>query len=201
MNCNQVKENLSTFLDDELDPSQSAAIKAHLIRCADCRRERDKLELIGTRLRSIPPVTAPRDFEFQIYSRIRDKSDTRTAPGKFTWTKALVPMAAMIVGLLMSPSLFNNGSPARIAANADIVQQTDFSELPPIVENMDEIVEYKFDGYSCLRTTMTSTQPHNDTRRTGSNPSFQRTGNVNRAGTHYVMDAVPVRTSYEKIIY
>lgn len=41
--CNFVAENLSAFVDQELDESISYSIKEHLCNCLDCRRKFSKL--------------------------------------------------------------------------------------------------------------------------------------------------------------
>lgn len=41
--CNFVAENLSAFVDQELDESISYKIKKHLCNCLDCRRKFSKL--------------------------------------------------------------------------------------------------------------------------------------------------------------
>lgn len=41
--CNFVAENLSAFVDQELDETISYKIKKHLCNCLDCRRKFSKL--------------------------------------------------------------------------------------------------------------------------------------------------------------
>ena len=42
MTCHEARELFSAFVDDELDPRERSALDAHLVGCADCRRELDR---------------------------------------------------------------------------------------------------------------------------------------------------------------
>ena len=48
LRCSSFRENLSAFLDDELNPRKRKQMELHISECADCRQETEKLrEMIG----------------------------------------------------------------------------------------------------------------------------------------------------------
>ncbi len=55
MRCNEAREFLSAFLDDELDPVRSREIEEHVRSCADCAAALGGLRQLGERLRAEAP--------------------------------------------------------------------------------------------------------------------------------------------------
>src|SRR5438552_1456021 len=55
-----VRDELSAFLDGELDQATRQAVDDHLARCAACRSELEGLERTRDRLRAVRPVEVPR---------------------------------------------------------------------------------------------------------------------------------------------
>lgn len=48
LRCTSFRKNLSAFLDDELNSQKRSQMEQHISKCADCRREAEKLrEMIG----------------------------------------------------------------------------------------------------------------------------------------------------------
>jgi len=48
LRCADIRENLSAFLDDELDTQKRKQMELHISKCADCRMEAERLrEMIG----------------------------------------------------------------------------------------------------------------------------------------------------------
>ncbi|MBN1550223.1 zf-HC2 domain-containing protein, partial [bacterium] len=116
MNCSKVQENLSAFLDNELTASDMTAIKAHLIRCSECRQERDRLEKIGSSLRSLPPLQVPPEFEYQLFARIKSQTTQIGSKRLINWKTVLVPICTLVLGIIISPLLIpNSDSPTTVA--------------------------------------------------------------------------------------
>ncbi|MCX5684434.1 MAG: anti-sigma factor [Planctomycetota bacterium] len=59
MLCDQVREHLSAYLDKELTADLSAAVRAHLDSCADCRALADDLRATMNLLGRLPARPAP----------------------------------------------------------------------------------------------------------------------------------------------
>src|SRR4051794_13585025 len=53
MECSQIQDSLSAFLDCEIAPEQAARIELHLEKCAACLRQREALEAQHQRLRAL----------------------------------------------------------------------------------------------------------------------------------------------------
>ncbi len=70
MNCGQTKEKLSAWLDGQLDPVQSSAVKDHLDRCAVCAAEAGQLSAVDRLYRSAPKLEPRFDFRSAVLCRV-----------------------------------------------------------------------------------------------------------------------------------
>jgi len=59
MQCSEIQENLSAYLDGELDPAGAAELESHLEGCESCRSELESLRSTVELVRSVPRVQAP----------------------------------------------------------------------------------------------------------------------------------------------
>jgi len=57
--CGEVADLLEAFVDGELDPTATAAIEAHLARCAPCREQRRAAYAVREWLRALPEYDTP----------------------------------------------------------------------------------------------------------------------------------------------
>lgn len=59
MRCSKVTKNLSAFIDGELNPQESKIVEAHILECASCNREVEKLRemigIVGKTEKPLPP--------------------------------------------------------------------------------------------------------------------------------------------------
>lgn len=90
MNCAEVQDNLSAYLDEVLDPDEHQAVASHLLVCPDCREELKTLRETIQLLHSLGDVEPPPGFHQQLHARLQAKT-SRLAPEarKFAWFTAL----------------------------------------------------------------------------------------------------------------
>lgn len=74
MNCGEVKELLSEYVDDVLDPVTKAVVEEHLSACEDCQQELVSLKALVSDLGSLESVEPPKDFLDQLHERIEKRS-------------------------------------------------------------------------------------------------------------------------------
>jgi len=53
MECSQIQDSLSAFIDCELAPDEAALIESHLEHCGVCRQQRESFEAQHERLRTL----------------------------------------------------------------------------------------------------------------------------------------------------
>lgn len=72
MECKQVSDHLSDYLEGMLDPKKRAEIENHLVKCEKCRRDAKALEITLDILHSLDKTEASPDFT----SRVMEKIET-----------------------------------------------------------------------------------------------------------------------------
>ena len=74
MQCQQVHEHLSAYLDRELTSELSAAVRAHLDACAECRVLADDLRATADLLGQLPVQSAPKHLAEDIQREIERRT-------------------------------------------------------------------------------------------------------------------------------
>ncbi|MCS5695679.1 zf-HC2 domain-containing protein [Desulfofundulus thermocisternus] len=107
MDCQQIREYLSAYLDGELESSRLGQIKAHLEECAACRRHWEELQASMKLLRALPEVSPPEFFREQLLQRLPGR---RFTPWYARFRPAWLRFAAAAVILVAVLSLARLGS-------------------------------------------------------------------------------------------
>lgn len=74
MECGKIRELLSEYVDDVLDPETKAVMDEHIFTCKDCQEELVSLKALVTELGSLESVEPPRDFMDQLHERMEKRS-------------------------------------------------------------------------------------------------------------------------------
>lgn len=73
MTCRQVRELLSSYLDDELEPQKRHLVQEHVRKCVACRKILDELLTIKRALGSLPEIEPPLELHDKIMRAIKIK--------------------------------------------------------------------------------------------------------------------------------
>jgi anti-sigma factor RsiW len=93
MNCQEVREQLSAWLDDELDAAASAAVAAHVDRCEACQKEWCQLRAVDAALSElVAPV--PPDLAAKVLSRVKP-------PRRRAWVQSVALAACLVLGIAL----------------------------------------------------------------------------------------------------
>jgi len=103
MNCNDVQQLLSEYLDGELPVEQQNAVRSHLAQCNACSAELKKYHTLRTRAASLPKEIAP---PTHVWASIEQRIGTESIPqpgsiihreSKAFWRNRLFAIAAMVL--------------------------------------------------------------------------------------------------------
>ena len=144
-----LKENLSAYLDEELDAPMSAAVERHLAECAECRADLEALRRIVRRAGSLDDRPPERDLWAGIASRIGSASTADVVPiatrRRVTFT--LPQLAAAAVALMAlsagAVSLASRGTvrlPSSAASHPTIIAETGFDPGAATVASYDSAI-------------------------------------------------------------
>jgi anti-sigma factor RsiW len=93
MDCHDVAEPLDAYLDRELEPAESAAVRDHLGACAACRKRRADRESLGRQVRQAPYYPAPATLRARL-AHTRTRAVWTTSPG-LAWAAALLLVVSL----------------------------------------------------------------------------------------------------------
>lgn len=93
--CARVRVLLEPLVDGDLDPSLAAAVRDHLVACAECRRQHDQAVSIPFRLRAL---TSPAPRPSLVQEVMRAVAPTRRVERR-AWT--LLAPEAILAGFIV----------------------------------------------------------------------------------------------------
>lgn len=104
MNCHQIQEQLSLYLDNRLDNEKRREIEAHLASCPRCLPEAKLLSDGIKRVAGLPEIEPPAGFSQRVMTQIRSEAETPTLWARlFQPLKTKLPLHAtallLVVGL------------------------------------------------------------------------------------------------------
>ena len=112
MQCQDVIERLSAWVDGELSAVEAKSMDQHIGHCPACAREAEDLKKLASYLDSLPPVTAPDLLARRTLRAFRDALDR---PSLAEWWADLsvamrsaacgVALAGMVCGMVLAISL------------------------------------------------------------------------------------------------
>jgi len=105
MKCNARPADLSAYLDGELPPEASDAVRAHLAECRHCRDEYRAAEETARLLHAIPRVPAPESLAEDVVTRLRAERTPRRAARvvRILWPAAAAACIALALFYLYPP--------------------------------------------------------------------------------------------------
>lgn len=74
MNCAEVRENLSTYIDEMLDKQIKDMVDQHLVTCRACREELSSMRRVVEELKNVGQMHAPVDFLETFHERLHQTS-------------------------------------------------------------------------------------------------------------------------------
>jgi hypothetical protein len=125
MNCQEVRDKLSAYLDNELDAHEKECVADHLAKCTACLEEMEDLQKIVEQLSSLEEMIPPLEFHRELFAKLeqgvreKKKEVPQMKKGIFRGFlqnlfgakrySGLVPVAvALVLLLLVSPVFLNN---------------------------------------------------------------------------------------------
>ena len=110
------EEQLSAYVDGQLDEAEAARLEAHVEACSPCREALAELRIVRSTLRALPQVAAPRSFALR-EADVRPAPEVRVSGGRAPALLGGLASVALVAFLtLVSVDVLNQGSSANDAA-------------------------------------------------------------------------------------
>jgi anti-sigma factor (TIGR02949 family) len=99
MTCAEVRERLSAFTDDELDPVTSSEVARHVAGCTECARELAGLRALSERVRAdVETHRAPAALRARLVRELAPTRATRRPPAVWRGLAMASAAAVLVVG-------------------------------------------------------------------------------------------------------
>jgi hypothetical protein len=137
MNEKHYKERLSRFVNHELSNDERQEIAGHLLLCADCREEHDRIKLGAALAANLPRADAPEAVWTNIENALDGREEKRFPAFPFFGSPALAAAAGLLlIGVLVAAIYFGLN---RTGAPETAKVETPDSNVPKIVSTPDQI--------------------------------------------------------------
>lgn len=70
MECDQIRDELVSFMDNEVSDEMREAIQAHLANCADCSKELESLRDVKSLYQHWKGISPPRNWEIELKRKL-----------------------------------------------------------------------------------------------------------------------------------
>ena len=97
MNCLEVQDSLSAWLDGELAPEVGALVDRHLESCDACLRELAQLEALEQALAALPAPAPPPGLPAKVAARLK------RPPRR--WWQSVALAASLVLGIVLGGTL------------------------------------------------------------------------------------------------
>lgn len=119
-NCDNIKENLSAYIDEMLDAEQSHTINEHLQSCEDCKKEFDSLSEIVSLLLETQIASVPDAFDVKFQKALRIEKNKRAFQFKRKVAMISSVCAVFVIGIF-AITMYNHISDVHMHdANYDV---------------------------------------------------------------------------------
>lgn len=156
--CEQIRGNLSAFLDGEVSQEEREEVSRHLAGCSSCREQKKLLEECWTYLGGYPTLSAGDDFDRTLFQRLsleegypREKPHPKRGLFRGLPLKPVAVAAAAVILILVGLQIFNRPS---LEEEISPVMEQQIIAVLDILENMEFLEgETSFDLVELLDST------------------------------------------------
>ncbi len=144
MNCQEVKDKLSYYLDGDLPEGEKAAIRQHLAGCPSCHEELESLPKIIGAVKTLPEIEPPTGFSSRVMARISEEEGKKVESAKgfslFGFRGFAYGFIVLLVGGIIY-YIFQTEKPIPVQlaqTSPPVVQET---TKPPMSDKKEEITQ------------------------------------------------------------
>lgn len=105
MDCREIEDLLSAYIDGELTPSEAVSVTSHLSNCKHCRQELIALQQTINLLHDLPEIELPVHFHAQVCERLRNVNLKQSRNKRFKswyWFPVGASVAAAVLLMIVS---------------------------------------------------------------------------------------------------
>jgi len=121
MNCDEIRELLSLYIDNKLEEEQMIEIERHLLVCDACKKEFEGIVLVINAMKNLPEVEIPAQFDSGLREELKKAAESSRKTDKKNKRIRYSSIAAIFLIGIFSFAMYNSintENPAKIEAIA-----------------------------------------------------------------------------------
>jgi uncharacterized protein with HEPN domain len=114
--CLSYRENISAYIDGELDEVQRLSFEEHIEKCHDCKRELDEMTRIVSLCVNLPQHELPAEFQAELHEKLLAVADRKAVKDRkilktknFLFSKTFASMAAGVLLIFLAGTFVRFG--------------------------------------------------------------------------------------------
>jgi len=165
-NCNEIREQISLYIDGELDEIQRAEFEEHISSCTECRNELDEIMSIISMCNGIEEEELPDNFKEELHSKLLAVKEENMRKNKVVklrsrYTKIISAVAACLLIVVLARGFLYDSFFPKYTKNGPNV--TDMGSKKDLAEG--EKVEMS--GFSVGSDNADNTAGNNEAKESG----------------------------------
>nr|WP_312579012.1 DUF4349 domain-containing protein [Sedimentibacter sp.] len=136
MNCNEIKEMLSLYIDDELDNKNKKIVEEHVENCEDCRNELEQYKKMIYMLQNLIEEEPPKGYCKRLHEKLLKTKQQKKISARSRWIK-YGSIAAAFVLVVSAIYISSNFSNFRMGSSAKSKNNVSYDSEMPATESAE----------------------------------------------------------------
>ena len=140
MNCNEIKDMLPLYIDDELEDAEKKLVEEHIKKCENCKKELEEYKKIIYMLQNMTEEEPPKGYCKRLHDKLLKTKVEKKISIRSRWIKygSIAAAFVLVVSVIYTTSNFRMGSMSKSESNASYDTTMQATEAPAIPELADE---------------------------------------------------------------
>lgn len=142
MNCNEIRELLSLYIDNNMDEEQMIEIEKHLLVCDACKIEFEEMVLVINAMKNLPEVEIPTQFDSRLREGLKKAAESSRKADKKNKRIRYSSIAAIFLIGIFSIAMYNSinsQNPANIEGIAPSQDTMKMMAVPNLEDSAKEL--------------------------------------------------------------
>lgn len=139
MNCNEIKDMLPLYIDDELDDKEKKLVEEHIEKCENCKKELEEYKKIIYMLQNMTEEEPPKGYCKRLHEKLLKTKVEKKISTRSRWIKygSIAAAFVLVVSAIYATSNLRMGSMSKSESNVSYDTTMQATEAPTMPEIAD----------------------------------------------------------------
>lgn len=149
MNCDEIRELLSLYIDNNLEEEQMIEIEKHLLVCDACKKEFEGIVLVINTMKNLPEVEIPVQFDSRLREGLKKEAESSRKADKKNKRIRYSSIAAIFLIGIFSIAMYNSINAENPANIEGIAPSQDMMKMmaEPSLEDASKELDQPMNDY------------------------------------------------------